>query len=190
MKSRRKRYGLLLCLGLGLAMGCDRNIAPYDPAEVPQEPDLRRIFPAPEPTQAMPPMGMGSGASSPAAGQGGASPSAGAVVRGQVDLMEGLQPAPGAVLFVIARKQGVQAGPPLAVTRIGDPRFPQVFELGQDQVMIPGLRFEGPISLTARLDSDGNAMTRDPADPATATGLAAQPGQLDVLLMLEAPGSR
>jgi len=134
-------------------------------------------------------MGMVSGGADAVGGQGSPSPSVGAVVRGQVDLTEGLRPAPGSVLFVIARKQGVRAGPPLAVTRIGDPEFPQVFELGQDQVMIPGLRFEGPLSITARLDSDGNAMTRDPADPATASGYAADPGQLDVLLMLETTAS-
>lgn len=189
MTSHRMRFGLFLCLWVGLGIGCDRNIGPYDPAELPQEPDLRRIFPAPEPTQAAPPMGMGSGAAGSASGDGAVSPSAGAVVRGRVDLAEGLQPGPGAVLFVIARKQGVQAGPPLAVARIGEPRFPQVFELGQDQVMIPGLRFEGPLSITARLDSDGNAMTRDPADPVTAAGYAADPGQLDVLLMLETSAS-
>ena len=134
-------------------------------------------------------MGMGSNGAGAVSGDGAALPSAGAVVRGQVDLIDGLRPAPGSVLFVIARKQGVQAGPPLAVARIGEPQFPQVFELGQDQVMMPGLRFEGPLSITARLDSDGNAMTRDPTDPATASGYAADPGQRDVLLMLETTAS-
>ncbi|MEE3326404.1 MAG: hypothetical protein VX252_03655 [Myxococcota bacterium] len=189
MRSDRKWRGLGLCVLLGLGVGCDRNIAPYEPGELPQEPDLRRIFPAPEPTGAPAPMGM---PPSPTAGASTAStpstPSA-AAVRGEVHLSEGTTPVPGSVLFVIARRRGAQGGPPLAVMRIGDPVFPQVFELGQDQVMIPGLRFEGPLAITARLDADGNAMTRDPSDPATASGYPADPGQADILLRLETSAS-
>ena len=167
-------------------VGCDRNIAPYDPAELPQQPDLRRIFPAPEPTGEGPAMAMGAGAA------GGPAPAvAGSAepVRGEIRLSDGIRPEPGAVLFVIARRRGAQGGPPLAVSRIGNPTFPQAFELGQEQVMIPGLRFEGPISITARLDADGNAMTRDPLDPATASGVPADPGQQDLILRLETTSS-
>ena len=181
MRSFGHGFGITVFILLGASLGCDRNIAPYDPTEVPREPDLRRIFPAAEEARA--PMGV-----RPASLPGQpAGPSAS--VRGEVHLAEGTVPVPGSVLFVIARKRGVQGGPPLAVARIGDPRFPQPFELGPDQVMIPSLRFEGPVSITARLDADGNAMTREASDPVTALSQPADPGQTGVLLTLENPSS-
>jgi len=75
-------------------------------------------------------------------------------------------------------------GPPLAVLRIPDPRFPLAFEIGPDQVMMPGMRFEGAIALTARLDADGDAMTRDDGDPQTRSPMAVVPGSLGVELLL------
>ena len=80
------------------------------------------------------------------------------------------------VLFVIARKAGVQGGPPLAVVRTPGPAFPAQFEIGQANVMIPGLRFEGPLVLTARLDVDGNAMTRTAGDFQGAVADPVEPG--------------
>lgn len=170
-----------------VSVGCDRNIAPYDPTEVPREPDLRRIFPAAE--DARSPMGARPGSLPEQPADSGQPAGPAASVRGEVHLAEGIQPAPGSVLFVIARKRGVQGGPPLAVARIGEPRFPHPFELGPDQVMIPGLRFEGPVSITARLDADGNAMTREASDPVTALSQPADPGQRGLLLRLEIPSS-
>ena len=187
MRSLSHGFGITFFILFAASLGCDRNIAPYDPAEVPREPDLRRIFPAAE--EAGSPMGV-----RPASLRGqpadlGQPTGPAASVRGEVHLAEGTQPAPGSVLFVIARKRGVQGGPPLAVARIGNPRFPQPFELGPDQVMIPSLRFEGPVSITARLDADGNAMTREASDPVTALSQPADPGQTGVLLTLENPSS-
>jgi hypothetical protein len=72
------------------------------------------------------------------------------------------QATEGAVLFVIARNAG--GGPPLAVKRIPSPSFPVEFELGPDDRMIQQLPFVGPLTLSARLDSDGNATTRTPGD--------------------------
>lgn len=62
----------------------------------------------------------------------------------------------GAALFIIARKKGEGAGgPPLAVKRITDPKFPLEFSIGQADTMLPGAVFEGDIDLRARLDRDG-----------------------------------
>ncbi len=61
------------------------------------------------------------------------------------------------VLFLFTRPEGVESGPPLAVTLAKEVKFPYPFELGQAQVMIPGNVFEGPMSIHARLDHDGNA---------------------------------
>jgi cytochrome c-type biogenesis protein CcmH len=75
--------------------------------------------------------------------------------------LEGRVPA-GAVLFLIARTGG--GGPPTAVRRIPDPRFPLDFEIGPDDRMLDAMPFEGPFQLTARIDADRNAMTRNPGD--------------------------
>ena len=107
----------------------------------------------------------------------------GASVRGRVSLAPEAS-GRGGTLFIIARRQGMTAGPPLAVLRVTSPNFPLAFEIGPDQVMIPGMRFEGPISLTARLDGDGDAMTRDDSDPQTGQPVAVVPGTLGVELLL------
>ncbi len=62
-----------------------------------------------------------------------------------------------AVLFLYARPRGVEGGPPLAVKRINVYQFPMEYSLGPADVMVEGVEFEGPLTLTARLDMDGNA---------------------------------
>lgn len=62
-----------------------------------------------------------------------------------------------AKLFIIARPEGVQGGPPLAVKRHSLVQFPFPYHIGPADVMLEGNSFDGRISLTARLDQDGNA---------------------------------
>jgi cytochrome c-type biogenesis protein CcmH len=69
-----------------------------------------------------------------------------------------------AVLFVIARAANSTVGPPLAVKRIDRPVFPVAFSLGAEDVMISGMQLAGRITISARLDKDGNPMTREPGD--------------------------
>lgn len=69
-----------------------------------------------------------------------------------------------AVLFIIVHPAGTTAGPPLAVKRIEHPLFPLSYSLGQENVMMPGLSFSGKVSVSARLDKDGNPMTKQPGD--------------------------
>lgn len=111
-------------------------------------------------------------------------------IRGRIELapgMEGAQPADG-VLFVIARPQGVSGGPPLAVLRIPAPRFPLEFTIGPKDVMIPSMRFAGSLSLSARLDADGNAMTRGEEDLSSAVEAPVLPGASGVRLLLSERG--
>lgn len=63
---------------------------------------------------------------------------------------------PSARLFIFARPEGVDAGPPLAVKRHSVFKFPFEFEIGQLHTMIEGTLFEGTMNLTVRLDQDGN----------------------------------
>ena len=186
---------VLAVVGWGLVLGCDRNLEPFDPEEEPRQPDLARIFPAAEqqgpglraPT---PSAGEGQGPPSPM-GRRGAAPvasqtSASAPIRGRIEIAPELanEARDGSVLFLIARS-GAAAGPPLAVRRYLSPSFPLEFEIGQENVMIPSMRFDGAIQLTARLDSDGNAMTRLPGDLQGATSTPLSPGAEGALLTLD-----
>jgi len=80
-------------------------------------------------------------------------------IQGTVNVSVGLQnkvPENG-TLFIFVRSEGVKRGPPLAVKRIPDVRFPYEFVLGPADIMVPGTAFEGPMVLTARVDVDGDA---------------------------------
>jgi len=68
-----------------------------------------------------------------------------------------------ATLFIIARSDASK-GPPLAVKKIDRPVFPVSYSLGPENVMMQGIPFTGRVSITARLDKDGNPTTRQPGD--------------------------
>jgi hypothetical protein len=67
-----------------------------------------------------------------------------------------------ATLFVVVRTS--DTGPPTAVKRIESPSFPFEFSVGPEDRMIQAMPFQGPLRLTARLDTDGNAGTQGPGD--------------------------
>lgn len=69
----------------------------------------------------------------------------------------------GATLFITVREARVQRGPPAAVKRLSATGFPLRFELS-DQDSMAGEPLPDPARIEARLDGDGNAMTRDPGD--------------------------
>jgi len=104
-------------------------------------------------------------------------------IVGTVTLAQSVTPPAieGAVLFVIARKT---AGAPLAVARIPEPRFPQPFRIGSDNVMMAGAPLEGAIHLSARLSRSGSA---GPAQPGDLEGDLPEPvavGSAGVVLVL------
>jgi cytochrome c-type biogenesis protein CcmH len=69
-----------------------------------------------------------------------------------------------AVLFIIARPAGAGGGPPLAVKKIDRPVFPFSYSLGSENVMMQGRPFAGKVTISVRLDKDGNPITRQPGD--------------------------
>jgi hypothetical protein len=192
----RSVFTALLVLMSLLLMACDRNVEPYQPGEQPSQPDLARIFPGPPggadadgiaaadsgtPDRSALPPSRSEG--SAVANEANAAP-----IEGRIELAAEMAAPDAAVLFVIARPQGVQGGPPLAVLRIPDPEFPLEFSIGPQNVMIPSMRFEGAISLTARLDSDGNAMTRGSGDISSQVEEHLAPGATGVTLQLSERG--
>ncbi len=122
----------------------------------------------------------GEAAPKPAQPQG-----AGEVISGTIEIAPALQAkAQGKpVLFMIARKGG--GGPPLAVVRVANPRFPLKFEVSKRNVMIPGVPFEGMVTLSARLDADGSA---GPAGAGDLEGRTARPvrvGEKNVRIVID-----
>jgi tetratricopeptide (TPR) repeat protein len=71
--------------------------------------------------------------------------------------------APGAVVFITVRERG-GGGPPVAVDRVVVASFPMPFQVGRGHSMM-GQPLPDRIHIEARIDSDGDAMTRDPGDP-------------------------
>ncbi len=104
-------------------------------------------------------------------------------VRGTIALAASVGDSGGGTLFIIVRNQGVP-GPPLAVKKVDDPKFPLNFEIGQGDVMMQGAPFVGPFEVSARLDSDGNAMTKTPGDLVNANPVVGvKPGEPTQLVL-------
>jgi len=74
--------------------------------------------------------------------------------------------ARGDVMFLAARRAGAPPGPGsmLAVQKLVVEDFPMPFVLSARDAMIPGTPFEGRLSLTIRVDKDGDALTRNKGD--------------------------
>ena len=86
-------------------------------------------------------------------------------ITGQITIDPKLKAAidPQAVLFIIARP-ATGCGPPLAVKKIDRPTFPLSYSLGAENMMTQGMPFTGKLTITVRLDQDGNPGTRGPGD--------------------------
>ncbi|HCP46534.1 MAG TPA: hypothetical protein DIU15_10845 [Deltaproteobacteria bacterium] len=118
-------------------------------------------------------------ASSPATATTGASD---ATIRGTLRLADGAVPPRGGVVFVIARAAGVQGGPPAAVRRLQAKNFPMAFEIGPADAMLGG-PFPSEVTLSVRMDADGNATTRGPDDLVAApTQASAGASGVDLIL--------
>ena len=105
--------------------------------------------------------GGASGPTPPPASSGG-----GRSVSGVIDLDPAARAAlrPGAIVFVMLRESGFGAGPPLAARRLPASSFPLAFEIGQADAMAGG-QVPDDVLVEARLDSDGDPITRPPSDP-------------------------
>ena len=93
----------------------------------------------------------------------------GEVVSGTIDVAPALKDLvkPGDTIFLVARSvdaSGAVQRMPVAVDRVQAGSFPIAFELSGKQVMVAGTPFSGPMQITARVDKDGEAMTRQDGD--------------------------
>ncbi len=100
-------------------------------------------------------------AGNPADAEGGS-------VAGTITLADKLKDkaASGSAIFLVARSyfEGGASGPVLAVQRYTVGSWPLPFSLTQDNVMLAGMHLSGKVVLTARVDQDGDAMTKQVGD--------------------------
>ena len=108
----------------------------------------------------------GSRPTPPAAPQSAPAAAQGPAYRVRVDLAEGVDAPTRSILFVSLR--GPDPGPPAAVKRIENPRFPLDLTLSAADTML-GRPMPTSGVLAARLDTDGNASTRTPDEPQAST---------------------
>lgn len=108
----------------------------------------------------------------PAAGQQASAPltTAGvARVSGRVELAPGTPPpAAGALVFIYARPAAEGRGPPLAARKVPASSLPLDFQLGEGDIMMQGNTWPDQVWVSARVDLDGNAMTREDGAPEAA----------------------
>lgn len=103
-------------------------------------------------------------AAQPPAAQPAAAPASGEAVHITLNAANTTYP-PTAVIWVIIRSAGSTSGPPEAVKRVPLGSFPiKVDVTAADSMM--GQPLPAKMHIEARIDSDGNPMTRDPKDPA------------------------
>ncbi|OGP81804.1 MAG: hypothetical protein A2Y95_00515 [Deltaproteobacteria bacterium RBG_13_65_10] len=104
----------------------------------------------------------------PTPAQGSASlsgrPERGASISGTIRLAPGAKAPPSGVLYISARLGTRVNDPPFAVRRIDAPQFPVAYAISNENVMEAGIPFKGEMTVTARLDTDGNASTKDADD--------------------------
>jgi hypothetical protein len=172
LSPRALALALLILPALGL--GCDRRMEPWvDPADEPAGSEKPVRIP-----------GIGQPVGQPMP-ERPASGVAGESIRGTLRLADGVAVPQGAVLFVIARS--ASGGPPLAVKRLVPGAFPTSFEIGPQDAMMEGRPFEGAILLSARIDADGDPLTRGPEDLAASVDSPVEPGASGVELTLTSP---
>ncbi len=99
-----------------------------------------------------------------------------------VDIPKGLAVSKGALLFVIIREAGFDVGPPVAVKRVPAVNFPITVTIS-DQDSMAGESLPGLVRIDARIDADGDPLSKDPRDP-VANEDNVRPGGGQTLLVL------
>jgi hypothetical protein len=118
---------------------------------------------------------------------GDATASAGPGISGVVEAPGLVTPPSDAVLFVFVRPADRTAGPPLAVQRLRPFALPVEYSIGPEDAMMGPAPFPDRVVVEARLDADGDPLSRDPGD-LSARSDPVPPGSDGVTLTLAADG--
>ncbi len=120
-------------------------------------------------------------------GMNGGTVPADAGVSGTIQAPGLATPPAGAVVFVVVRPVGRTEGPPLAVRRLTPSSFPIEFEIGPRDAMLGEAPFPDRVTVEARLDGDGDPLSRSPGDRSASSG-PVRPGATEVMLRLAGGG--
>ena len=88
------------------------------------------------------------------------------------------------VLYLIVRVAGREGGAPLAVQQLPTPSFPYSFEVTERDSMIEGTPLIGEMSVTVRVDQDGDAFTEMAGDLAGEVSPVVA-GDVDIVIVLD-----
>lgn len=113
-----------------------------------------------------------------------AAPQGAPKVAGTVSLASGA--APEGTLFVIARRSKEAVGPPVAVQRMPAATFPASFALGEANMMLGG-EWPAEVFLEARIDRDGNVMSKEDIVARSEIAGPVAAGTTNAALVLAAP---
>lgn len=108
----------------------------------------------------------------------------GAAVKVTLSLAPGAKAPASNVLYIIVRDAGQTAGPPSAVKKVMVTSFPLTVDVTAADSMM-GQPLPAKMRIEARLDTDGNAMTKEPTDLAASKDGVAAGGAVALTL---APG--
>lgn len=159
----RTAYILLICLA-----ACDKSTSAPPPSAQQATKGLPATGEAPAAAPAAMPPGHLPAGHPPITAQPSAAGS-GETLEGTIVVAPAFkdQVKPGDTLFIVARAvdaSGNVQRMPVAVDRAQVTSFPLAFTLSADNVMVAGAPFAGPMQVTARVDKDGEAMTREAGD--------------------------
>ncbi|MET0555805.1 MAG: tetratricopeptide repeat protein [Vicinamibacteria bacterium] len=156
----------LVQVRMGLATDAEATIKIASARFPTQAPMLAKVLDEMRAVGAETPAAEGDPHAAVAAPAAGAPAPAAVHLRGVIELPDALRAKVGsqALLFVTVRPAGVAQGPPVAVKRMPAASFPLEFEIGPADSMM-GQPLPERARVEARVDSDGNPLTRDPGDP-------------------------
>lgn len=108
------------------------------------------------------------------------------IVTGTIKVADSLKdkvPAT-ATLFIVGRPEGM-GGPPAVVKRVAGVTFPYTFTLAEDDAMMKGAPIPEKLTISARYDQDGDAISRTPGDLMGTIKTGAAKGAEGVELVLD-----
>ncbi len=151
--------GVALALSVG---ACSKNDDAQKPSGIPAPPP--GAVPPPAPAAAPPPPPP---AAEPPAPE--PKPDPNATISGEIVLTPAMKAAvaPGDPIFLVARRISDNPnarGSLVAVKKFSAEKFPIPFSLGPQDMMFKNGNFEGDLTLSARVDKDGDPMTRKKGD--------------------------
>ena len=164
---------------MGLSVSCSKQneaqtekaapsgIPPLEGASKQEPVPGGRALPPGHPPIGKPGAGKSAHAGDPFQGGGTIPAAGGPAVEGEIALSPTLKQKAkvGTVLFLSIRQdQGGTPGQVLAVDRFEAKALPVRFSVDASKAMVPGTSFAGDVLIMARIDQDGDAMTKSPGD--------------------------